>query len=84
MIMALLNQEVDAIIMNVNIFKYLTINKVINFQTVGSPIVLGNGYGLITLPKNANLIDRINKVLLEMENDGTYETIYNKYFGSNL
>ncbi|KTC80991.1 transporter substrate-binding domain-containing protein [Legionella cherrii] len=84
MIMALLNHDVDAIIMNVNIFKYLTINKVINFQTVGPPIVLGNGYGLITLPKNAALIDRINKVLLQIENDGTYEAIYNKYFGSNL
>ncbi len=84
MIMALLNNDVDAIIMNINIFKYLTINKVINFQTVGRPIVLGNGYGIVTLPKNATLIQRINKALLEMENDGTYEAIYNKYFGSNL
>lgn len=84
MIMALLNNDVDAIIMNINIFKYLTINKVINFQTVGRPIVLGNGYGIVALPKNVTLIQRINKALLEMENDGTYEVIYNKYFGSNL
>ena len=84
MIMALLNNDVDAIIMTINIFKYLPINKVINFQTVGRPIVLGNGYGIVTLPKNATLIQRINKALLEMENDGTYEAIYNKYFGSNL
>ncbi|CAM2734055.1 arginine-binding periplasmic protein [Legionella steigerwaltii] len=84
MITALLDKDVDVIIMNVNIFKYLTINKVINFQAVGDPIVIGNGYGIVTLPKNDNLINRINKVLLQIENDGTYETIYNKYFGSNL
>lgn len=84
MITALLNNDVDAIIMNINIFKYLTLNKVINFQTVGRPVTLGNGYGIIALPKNGNLINRINKILLQIENDGTYETIYNKYFGSNL
>ncbi|STY31668.1 arginine-binding periplasmic protein [Legionella wadsworthii] len=81
-ITALLNNDVDAIILNVNIFKYLTINKVINFQTVGKPIVLGNGYGIVALIKNAELINKINKVLLQIENDGTYESIYNKYFGT--
>ena len=84
MITALLSNNVDAIVMNINIFKYLTLNKVINFQTVGKPIVLGNGYGILALPKNTALINGINKVLLQMENDGTYEAIYNKYFGSNL
>lgn len=84
MIMALLNDDVDAIIMNINIFKYLTINKVIDFKTVGNPVILGNGYGIMALPKNTDLINKINKVLLQIENDGTYETIYNKYFGSNL
>ncbi|HHT0593521.1 TPA: transporter substrate-binding domain-containing protein [Legionella anisa] len=82
MIMALLNDDVDAILMNINMYKYLTINKVMDFQTVGQPIVLGNGYGIVALPKNADLINRINKILLQMENDGTYTTIYNKYFGS--
>ncbi|WP_131778441.1 transporter substrate-binding domain-containing protein [Legionella bozemanae] len=82
MIMALLNNDVDAIIMNINMVKYLTINKVMNFQTVGQPIVLGNGYGIVALPKNTDLINRINKILLQIENDGTYTTIYNKYFGS--
>lgn len=82
MITALLGNDVDAIILNVNIFKYLTINKVINFQTVGKPIVLGNGYGILALSKNADLINKINKTLLQIENDGTYESIYNKYFGS--
>ncbi|WP_131795539.1 transporter substrate-binding domain-containing protein [Fluoribacter gormanii] len=84
MITALLNNDVDAIVLNINIFKYLTINKVINFQTVGKPIILGNGYGILALPKNTALINSINKILLQMENDGAYENIYNKYFGSNL
>ncbi|QLZ70719.1 arginine ABC transporter substrate-binding protein [Legionella sp. PC1000] len=82
MIMALLHDDVDAILMNFDMFKYLTINKVMNFQTVGKPIILGNGYGIIALPKNADLINKINRILLQIENDGTYTTIYNKYFGS--
>ncbi|KTD42901.1 transporter substrate-binding domain-containing protein [Legionella parisiensis] len=82
MIMALLNNDVDAIVMNINMVKYLTINKVMSFQTVGQPITLGNGYGIVALAKNADLVNRINKILLQIENDGTYATIYNKYFGS--
>ncbi|MBI2785551.1 MAG: transporter substrate-binding domain-containing protein [Legionella longbeachae] len=79
---SVLNNEVDVIIVNANLAKYLANNKIINFQVVGKPIILGNGYGIIALKKNAELIKRINTILLQMENDGTYLFIYNKYFGN--
>lgn len=81
LINALVNNDIDAILLNVNILKYFTNNKIIiGVRPIGKPISLGNGYGLLALRKNAALIDKINKALLQMENDGTYEAIYNKYF----
>lgn len=77
---AVLDNEVDAIIVNVNLAKYLINNKIITFQPVGQPIVLGNGYGFIALKKNADLVKKIDAIILQMENDGTYLSIYNKYF----
>ncbi len=78
---ALKNNDIDAILFNVNLLKYLTSNQIATFRTVGKPIAIGNGYGLLALKKNEALINKINKTLLQMENDGTYEQIYTKYFG---
>lgn len=75
------DHSVDALLLNVNILKYLTNNKLIQGWTVGKPINLGNGYGILALNKNVELINKINKAILEIENDGTYEMIYDKYFG---
>ncbi|STY28862.1 arginine-binding periplasmic protein [Legionella wadsworthii] len=83
LIEAVNNHEVDAALLNENVAKYLLFNKTLDgFQLVGQPIVTGNGYGIISLKKNAPLIDKINKALLEIETDGTYLKIYNKYFGN--
>ncbi|ARB92881.1 transporter substrate-binding domain-containing protein [Legionella longbeachae] len=81
LIEALNNNDIDAILLNVNILKNLINNQIINFRLVGKPVNLGNGYGLLALKRNAALIDKFNKALLQIENDGTYEGIYNKYFG---
>jgi ABC-type amino acid transport substrate-binding protein len=79
---AIARGDVDALILNVMLVKYFAYNKIVNFHIIGSPINLGNGYGIIALKKNAELINRINKALIQMENDGTYEGIYKKYFGN--
>lgn len=79
---AVSNHEVDAAFMNENVARYLLLNKTLEgFQLIGKPIVTGNGYGIVALKKNAAIIDKINKALLQIETDGTYLTIYNKYFG---
>ena len=82
LISAILNDKVDALLLNVMLIKYLSYNKIISFHIIGKRISLGNGYGIIALKKNAKLMNQINKALLQMENDGTYEAIYKKYFGS--
>ncbi len=82
LIEALSNHDIDAALVNASVAKYLLNNTLKGFQLVGKPIVIGNGYGIIALKKNAAVIDKINKALLQIETDGTYLTIYNKYFGS--
>ncbi|MCE0723262.1 MULTISPECIES: transporter substrate-binding domain-containing protein [Legionella] len=82
LIQAVSNREVDAALLNEHVARYLLLNKTIDgFQLIGNPIVTGNGYGIIALKKNAPIIDKINKALLQIETDGTYLTLYNKYFG---
>lgn len=84
LILALNNRDIDAALLNENVAKYLLNNTLKGFQLVGKPITLGNGYGIIALKKNAAIIDKINKALLAIETDGTYLTLYQKYFGRSL
>lgn len=72
--------QVDALLLNSSVSKYV-INNVQNLKMIGKPIDIGMGYGIVALKKNAPLINKINAALLQMESDGTYETIYKKYFG---
>jgi ABC-type amino acid transport substrate-binding protein len=81
MIAALHAHQVDAILMNSSVAKY-AINNIGNLKPLGQPMQLGMGYGIISLKKNAALIEKINKALLQLEADGTYTTIYKKYFGN--
>ena len=74
----LLDNKVDVIVLNKVIGIAVTHNKFYNFKVVGdSP--LGNGYGLIGLPDKKLLIMDINKAILEMEKNGIYVLIYQKY-----
>lgn len=77
---ALASKDVDAIFINDILAKYLINNSGFDINTVGDKITIGKGYGIIALQKNADLIKKINNALLEMENDGSYLKIYNKYF----
>ncbi|USQ13593.1 transporter substrate-binding domain-containing protein [Legionella lytica] len=72
--------QVDALLLNASVSKYI-INNVQNLKVIGKPFDIGMGYGIVALKKNALLINKINAALLQMEADGTYETIYKKYFG---
>ena len=42
---------------------------------------MGEGYAIMAHKNNSDLIKKINQALLDMEQDGTYLRIYNRYFG---
>jgi ABC-type amino acid transport substrate-binding protein len=50
-----------------------------DFTTLGRPIKIGEGIGMITLKKNQKLVDEINNSLKIIENNGTYIKLYNLY-----
>ncbi|QEY51232.1 transporter substrate-binding domain-containing protein [Legionella longbeachae] len=51
-----------------------------NFKLVGKPIPFGMGYGIIANPNQEALLARINSALDAMAKDGTYSSIYSRYF----
>lgn len=76
-----LNQKaVDAVFMDSEVVKAWVTNNDTSYKSIGTPIPIGYGYGIMA-PKNQNeLISQMNEALLEMESDGTYLKIYRKYF----
>ena len=50
------------------------------FIPFGKSAALGSGFSIMTLPQNTALIESINKILIQMENDGTYKKLYRNYF----
>ncbi|KTD27817.1 transporter substrate-binding domain-containing protein [Legionella israelensis] len=79
---ALANKKIDGVILNADVAKYLISSSTIGLKFVGDEIPAGEGFGIMSLKKNAPLIQQINDALLKMEEDGTYLNIYNTYFGN--
>ena len=78
---ALSNNEVDAIITDEESAKFWVVLNGTMFKLVGSGLPTGMGYGIMANKKSADLINNINKALLNMEDDGSYLKIYKYYFG---
>jgi ABC-type amino acid transport substrate-binding protein len=53
------------------------------FRKLGSPMIVGAGIAIMSIPANAALIQKINQQLQAMENDNTYINLYTTYFGNN-
>lgn len=76
----LAQNKLDVIAIN-NVIAYrLQTNDLYNIKFVGKNISLGDGYGIIALSDKTPLIDEINKAILSIEQDGTYVSIYQKYY----
>lgn len=61
---------------------YWVANSSGNFSPVGPAFPLGNGYSIMALPENKELIDNINVQIQKIKANGDYEKIYNTYFNS--
>ncbi len=83
LLIGLSNHEVDVIFINNHVAQYIINNESINIKLIGTKIPIGEGYGILGLKSNKNLINKVNAALLKMENDGTYLKIYEVYFGNS-
>ncbi len=84
LIAGLNNHEVDAIFINNHVGQYIINNSMANVKLVGDKIPIGEGYGILGLKTNKELIEQINSALLKMEKDGSYLNVYNLYFGEKI
>ncbi|CEK12128.1 transporter substrate-binding domain-containing protein [Legionella hackeliae] len=77
---ALDNGDIDILITDEENAKYWVANTDQQFKLVGNPIPIGLGYGIMANKKSQDLINQVNKALTDMESDGTYLKIYQRYF----
>lgn len=77
---ALLTGKVQAILLDHLMAKFWQSNNSKTVKLIGNGVLIGDGYGIMTNKNNGALINRINKAIQEMENDGTYVTLYKQYF----
>jgi ABC-type amino acid transport substrate-binding protein len=84
LIAGLENNDVDVVFINNHVGQYLVNNAMIDVKLVGDKIPIGEGYGILGLKTNKELIDKVNSALLKMEEDGSYLKIYSLYFGEKI
>ncbi|WP_375057214.1 transporter substrate-binding domain-containing protein [Zobellella sp. DQSA1] len=60
------------------------LGKTEGYEVVGDPITdenyFGTGFGIAVTKGNQELLDKLNQGLAELKADGTYESLYQKYF----
>ncbi len=74
------NKAVSAVFLNRSSVNYWTQEGGDQFKPLGDVHVIGDGVAILALPKNKELIDRINNALRVIEKDNTYIKLYNTYF----
>ncbi|MFT7594098.1 MAG: polar amino acid transport system substrate-binding protein [Paracoccaceae bacterium] len=81
MIAAFEAEDVDAVVFDAPILSYyVTHDGRDNARLVGS-VFLRENYG-IAFPTGSPLVEEVNQALLALLEDGTYDTIHRKWFGS--
>jgi len=61
---------------------YLEANPLAPLKSVGA-VSANEYYGIAVNKNNVALLEQINSALAELEKNGTYDAIYNKWFGAN-
>ena len=74
---------VDAVVAdNGVVVHYVANNTASSFKTLADSSFAAEQYGLAVKKGNADLLAKLNKGLADVKGDGTYNTIYAKYFGA--
>lgn len=79
LLQALINKKVDVILIATETARYWVTNNS-SLKLLDIPIPDGLGFGIMTSPLRGALIQRINKALIKIQNDGRYIQWYNRYF----
>ena len=78
----LLKDEVDALVFDSPTILYYARNKGAGKVSVVGALFDIQYYGFL-FPQGSDLREPVNRALLKLRKNGTYDTLYNKWFGSN-
>lgn len=71
----------DAVVFDAPVLAYYANTKDHSKARLVGPVFLRENYGIV-LPPNSPLAESINQSLLRLRENGTYDTIYRKWFGT--
>ncbi len=72
--------QFDAVVFDAPILSYYTSHEGREFGVIAGPVFLRENYGII-FPSDSPLVEDVNRALLGLREDGTYDTIYRRWFG---
>ncbi len=81
MLAAFENDELNAVVFDAPILSYYASHEGRRIATTTGGIFLRENYG-IAFPTGSPLVEDVNQALLALREDGTYDEIYRKWFGS--
>ncbi|BCA96866.1 hypothetical protein TUM19329_32270 [Legionella antarctica] len=76
------NQILAAAFLNRSSVNYWIQQSGEEFKSLGPVSIIGDGIAIMAIPKNKQLIERINKFIQAIEKDNTYMKLYDVYFAN--
>ena len=73
--------RIQVVVFDAPILAYYTTHQGRDIGTMAGPVFLRENYGIV-FPTGSPLVEEVNQALLALREDGTYETIYRKWFGA--
>lgn len=83
MVLDLEGQRLDAVFVDYPVGEQTVLSKD-GFKEVGEPVKLGEGVGVAMRKRDKDLASEVNAALRTLKNDGTYDTIMQKYFNYDI
>ena len=83
MVLDLEGQRLDVVFVDYPVGEQTIMSKD-GFKEVGEPVKLGEGVGVAMRQRDKDLAGKVNAALKKLKNDGTYDTIMNKYFNYDI
>jgi len=83
MVLDLEGQRLDVVFVDYPVGEQTVLSKD-GFKEVGEPVKLGEGVGVAMRKRDKDLAEKVNATLEKLKNDGTYDTIMQKYFSYDI
>lgn len=83
MVLDLEGQRLDVVFVDYPVGEQTVLSKD-GFKEVGEPVKLGQGVGVAMRKRDEDLAQEVNEALATLKEDGTYDTIMEKYFAYDI